>query len=406
MTRPRLTRRAIPAVLLCTAALVAAAQESAFKFRGFGTLAVAHSSEDKADFTSNFSQPSGPGFTRSLDFGVDSHLGLQVDLTLPAGFSAAVQVISERRYDKTFTPYLNMAHLKYQALPGLALRAGRMPFSAYLISDYQKVGYSTPWVRPPVEVYQFNPLTYFDGGDLLWKQQAGSVALSGQVLAGTTEAKVPLAGGTATFKGRDAVAANVTAEVGSATFRAFYLQMKGTVDSAALDGPAGPFALLRALPPAFGGNPALADRYQVKGDRITYASVGFNYDPGDWFLMAEAARNAGEENILLHATAGYLTAGYRIQAWTPYLTVAKKQTDSATTQANPIVAALIRGNDHAQSSVGLGVRWDFMASAALKLQADRLSLPAGSTGPFVNQQPSFRPGGSATLITATLDVVF
>lgn len=406
MTRHAPMTRALPALLLLLAAAGASAQEQTFRFRGFGTLAATHASEKDADFTANFSQPSGPGFSRSVDFGVDSHLGFQVDLALPARFSAALQVISERRYDKTFTPYLNMANLKFQALPGLAFRVGRMPFSAYLISDYQKVGYSTPWVRPPVEVYQFNPLTFFDGGDVLWRQQAGPVALSGQVLAGTTEAKVPLAGGPATFKGKDALAANVTAEVGSATFRAFYLQMKGSLDSSSLDGPTGPFALLRTLPPAFGGSPALADQFQVKGDRITYASVGFNYDPGDWFLMAEAARNAGDENILFHATAAYVTAGYRLKAWTPYLTVARKQTDSETTHPNPIVMALISGNDHAQTSFGAGVRWDFHSHAACKLQVDQVDHAAGSTGALVNQHPAFKPGESYTLITATIDFVF
>lgn len=398
--------RSLPVALLGLATAFAPAQESPFRFRGFGTLAAVHSSEKNADFSSNFAQPSGPGHTRSVDFGVDSHLGLQADLKLPARFSAVVQVVSERRYDKTFAPYLNMANLKFQALPGLAFRAGRMPFSAYLISDYQKVGYSTPWARPPVEVYQFNPLTHFDGGDVLWKQQAGPVALSGQVLFGITAAKVPLAGGVATFKGKDAMAANATAEIGSSTFRAFYLQMKGTVDSAALDGPTGPFSLLRALPPALGGNPALADQYQVKGDRITYASLGFNYDPGTWFFMAEAARNAGEENILLHATAAYATAGFRLQSWTPYFTAAWKQTDSATTSSNPIVTALIRGNDHAQTSFGAGLRWDVMGGAALKLQFDRVDHAEGSTGALVNQQSAFKPGGTYNLITATIDFVF
>ncbi|HJW43825.1 MAG TPA: hypothetical protein VJ463_05190 [Geothrix sp.] len=377
-----------------------------FKFSGFGTFAAVHSSEKNADFTTNFSQPKGPGFTRSTDLGLDSRLGLQVDLRFTEGFSAVVQAISERRYDNSYDPYLNMAHLKFQALPGLAFRAGRIPYSAYLISDYQKVGYATPWARPPVEVYQFNPITSVDGVDLTWQATAGPVAFSGQVLGGSTTARVPSAAGDAKFKGDSLGSASLAAAYGSATFRVFYLQMKGSFDSSAVDGPAGPYALLRTLPPAFGGNPALADQYQIKKDRITYLSLGYNYDPGDWFVMAEAARTGGDENQLLHTTAGYVTGGYRFGAWTPYLTAGWKKTDSPTSHANPIVNAIISGQDHAQNSVSVGLRWDFHKNLAAKAQFDRVKNAAGSYGALVNIHPGFKTGETYNLATLALDFVF
>lgn len=382
------------------------ADQDMFKFSGFGTFAAVHSSEKNADFTTNFSQPKGPGFTRSTDLGLDSRLGLQVDLRFTERFSAVVQAIAERRYDDSYDPYLNMAHLKFQALPGLAFRAGRIPYSAYLISDYQKVGYATPWARPPVEVYQFNPITFVDGVDLTWQATAGPVAFSGQVLGGSTMARVPSAAGDAKFKGDSLGSASVAAAYGSATFRVFYLQMKGSFDSSAVDGPAGPYALLRTLPPAFGGNPALADQYQIKKDRITYISLGYNYDPGDWFVMAEAARTGGDENQLLHTTAGYVTGGYRFGAWTPYLTAGWKTTDSPTSHANPIVNAIVSGQDHAQNSVAVGLRWDFYKNLAAKAQFDRVKNATGSYGALVNIHPGFKTGETYNLATLALDFVF
>lgn len=382
------------------------ASQDMFKFSGFGTFATVHSSEKNADFTTNFSQPKGPGFTRSTDLGLDSRLGLQVDFRFTERFSAVVQAISERRYDDSYDPYLNMAHLKFQALPGLAFRAGRIPYSAYLISDYQKVGYATPWARPPVEVYQFNPITSVDGVDLTWQATAGPVAFSGQVLGGSTMARVPSAAGDAKFKSDSLGSASLAAAYGSATFRVFYLQMKGSFDSSALDGPAGPYALLRTLPPAFGGDPALADQYQIKKDRITYISLGYNYDPGDWFVMAEAARTGGDENQLLHATAGYVTGGYRFGAWTPYLTAGWKKTDSPTSHANPIVNAIVFGQDHAQNSVSAGLRWDFHKNLAAKAQFDRVKNATGSYGALVNIHPGFKTGETYNLATLALDFVF
>lgn len=403
------------------AAVGAMAQsDSAFKFSGFGTLAATKSSEKNADFISNFSQPNGPGFTRSIDLGVDSRVGLQVDLRMGERFSAVVQVVSERRYDDTYTPYLRMAHLKFRAAPGLSFRAGRIPFSAYLISDYQKVGYAQPWVRPPVEVYQFNPLTSVDGVDLSWQTNAGAVALSGQALIGSTSAKGVTTVGTAEFRGKSLGAISLVAVHGSATFRGFYLQMKGTYDSTSIDGPSGPYASLRYgglvptnLPPPYPPyvpnpyySPSLADQYQVRDDKITYASLGFNYDPGDWFLMIEAARNGGEENQLLHATAGYITGGYRFGAWTPYLTAGWKKTDSPTTHSNYIVNLIVSSQDHAQNSLSAGLRWDFFKNMALKAQFDHVKNGQGSFGALTNPQPGFKTGESYTLATVSLDFVF
>jgi hypothetical protein len=413
------------------AALIAAvpvmaqdAGSSMFKVSGFGTLAATHSSEKYGDFISNFSQPEGPGLTRTTDFGEDSRLGLQLDWKIGAGFSAVVQGVSERRYDKTFRPYVIMAHLKYQISPGLAIRAGRIPYSAYLISDYQKVGYAQPWVRPPVEVYQFNPLTYVNGGDLDWQFNTGPVAWSGQILGGSTSTQIaPSAMGVAytppgqktpdsEWKGDDLWAAGVAANIGHATFRGFYLQMKGSFYDAGFDGALGPFAgmgpfvALRTLPPAMGGNAALADQFQIRRDKVVYESLGFNFDPGNWFFMSEVTRKAGDEDILLAFVSGYATVGVRLGNWTPYATGAWKHTTSATGNSNPIINALVSGLDRGQSSYSAGLRWDFLTGMALKAQLDHVKNVAGGYGAFTNTTADFQPGGTYNLATLALDFVF
>ncbi len=411
------------------AALIAAvpvmAQDSGhFRISGFGTLAATRSTEKNADFITNFSMPDGPGHTRDTDFKNDSRLGLQLDWRLGAGFSLVVQGISEHRYDDTFTPYVNIASLKYQISPGVALRAGRIPYSAYLISDYQKVGYAQPWVRPPVEVYQFNPLNFVDGGDLTWQANAGSWAFSGQFLAGTSTVKLSPSTLALTYtppgqavpdskwEGKNILAGSVAVNRGHATVRGFYLTMKGSFYDAGFDGPYGPFAgmspftALRTLPPAFGGNAALADQYQIRDDKVVYESAAFNYDPGNWFLMVEETRKTGDENMFLHFTAGYATVGLRLGDWTPYATYAWKHTTSPTTNPNPIINAVVSGLDRGQTSYSAGLRWDFRANMALKAQFDRATNATGSSGAFTNVQPAFKPGESYNLATLALDFVF
>ncbi len=417
----------VPLLTLSLAATCATAQE--FKFSGFGTLAATQSSEKKADFISNFAQPNGPGFTRSPDFGVDSRLGGQVDLKMGEQFSAVVQAVAEHRYDNHYLPYLNMALVKWEFSPGFSFRLGRLPYSAYLISDYQKVGYATPWVRPPVEVYQFNPLTSVDGVDFGWRHSFGDLALAGQFAYGKTTVKLApsalaVAAGPnppdAEFKGEGFTSVSLAAFYGHSTFRAFHGQMKGTYNDAGFDGPSGPFTFLRYsgpvpthLPPPYppfvpnpAYNPGLADQYQIKKDKVVYDSVAFQYDPGNWFFMIEETKKSGDEDMLLHFTAGYATLGLRLGNWTPYATAGWKHTTSPLTSPNPVIQAVLAQVDHAQSSVSAGLRWDFATNLALKAQYDRVKNATGSFGALTNAQPGFKTGESYNLSTIALEFVF
>lgn len=426
MARPSLALGITALGLIATAA--AAQEASAFKFSGFGSLAATKSSEDKADFISNFALSNGPGFTRSTDFKNDSRVGLQADLRMGESFSAMVQVISEHRYDDTFKPYLGIATLKYQALPGLAFRVGRIPYSAYLISDFQKVGYAQPWVRPPVEVYQFNPLTGVDGADITWQANIGSVAFSGQFLGGTAKAKISpsmialvqykLLGQEvpeSEWRSKSLGAVSIAANVGSSTVRAFYTTMKGTYDDAGYDQPYNPafgaanspFALLRVLPPALGGDPVWANKLQIKDKKVTYLSAAYSYDPGAWFLMIEQSWKGGDEGTMLNAfQAGYATLGVRLGNWTPYVTGAWKRTTGPTADPNPIVQAVLHATDHGQSTLSGGLRWDFIKNVALKLQYDSVKNEPNSSGALTNTQPGFLVGQRYSLSTVAIDFVF
>lgn len=386
---------------------VAAQSEPGLRFSGFGTFTATSSTEKKADFTNNLVQPKGPGFTRGTDLGLDSRWGLQADIQLSQRFSAVVQGISERRFDDTYDPSLSLALLKFQALPGLSLRAGRLPLAAYLISEYLKVGYAQPWVRPPVDLYHFNPFTFLDGGDLGWQANVGDAAFSGQFFGGTTVAKVPsTAPGGTRVSGKNLGGLSLTVAYGAATFRTSYTRMKITVDDAALDGPMGPYAFLRTLPAAFGGNPVLADQYQVKRHNLAYLSVGFIYDPGAWFLMGEGARKAGDEDQLINNTGAYLTIGHRFGAWMPYVTVAQKTMDSPTTHPNPFVNAILSISDESQTSYSGGLRWEAHKNIVLKAQFDRIKNGRGSHGALVNPKPGFKTGESYNLTSFGLDFLF
>jgi hypothetical protein len=49
--------------------------------------------------------------------------------------------------------------------PAFSVRLGRTVLPSFLYSDTREVGYSNPWVRPPIEAYSLVPIDHSDGVD-------------------------------------------------------------------------------------------------------------------------------------------------------------------------------------------------------------------------------------------------
>lgn len=387
---------------------VQAQEGPAFKFSGFGTVGATRANVDTADFVATQHESEGTGHTRSVDFGLDTKLGGQVDFTLGKQFSGAVQGLVEKDLDGDFKAVLSLGFLKWAPGHGVEARLGRLPWSAYLVSDYRKIGFSQTWVRPPMEVYYLSGST-MDGGDVTWRTNAGSVALKAQLAYGKSKEKLQ----SAEISGKQVIAANITADIDELTLRASHIRLgKFTLKSDQVDQmfqavrygvPAG--ALFPGSP-ALPGNAALADEYQVKDKPQGYTSLGVSYDPGNWFVMSEAAYI--HANGFVTASKGvYVTGGLRVGAFTPFASVARYSHGSVPVTGHPLLdGAMTASSANDYKSTSLGMRWDFHKQADFKLQLDRFNNDAGSIGPLVNVQPGFVPGRSFNVLTATVDFVF
>lgn len=409
----------LPSIALLAMALCAAGARAdelrppMFTFNGFGTLGVVHSSEDKADFVSNnILIPSGAGHTRAWSADVDSLVAAQVTATFTPRLSAVLQVMSRQNYDNSYRPRVEWANVKYRFTPDFSIRAGRVVLPAFMVSDHRTVGYANPWVRPPIEVYTLVANSYNDGVDASYRVRVGEFINTVQGTYGESELKLPAGGGT--IDGKDLWTLSYTGEYGAAKVHLAYLQADLT---------------LKAVNPLFDGfrqfgpeGVALADKYDVNGKRVTFIGLGGRYDPGGWFLMGEwGTRNS--RSALGERTAWYVSGGYRLGDFTPYITYAQTKANSNTTDPGLDLSALppflaepaaglnaglnaILGSIAVQKTVSVGARWDFAASAALKLQLDHIRLGAGSRGTLINPQPGFRTGGTVNVFSATLDFVF
>jgi hypothetical protein len=383
----------------------------AWALSGFGTIGAVHSSERHADYTASVMKADGAGATRSWSPNVDSRLGAQIDLSLNRRWSAVLQVVSEQGLDNSYRPRVEWANVKYQATPELALRFGRIALPMFLTADYRKIGYIYPWVRPPVEGYGVLPISSSDGVDATLRWSLGPVRNASQVFYGhdNLDLTAPLHACV-----RHIVGLSNTADWGALSVRTNVISAEVTTDIGAVlfDG-------FEAFGPA---GSAIARRYELDHKHASIASIGVNYDPGRWFLMAEA--NRSHTDSLLGATrSAYASAGVRLGSFTPYLSVARVRATSPTRDAGlpvtglpPALAAqagqlngglnLLLATVPQQTSQSLGVRWDLATNLAFKLQYDRVTPQRGSRGTLINPTPAFRSGQTAQVASVALDFVY
>jgi hypothetical protein len=416
MNRQPVTRLAVASLLLSTLAVTTARADETdtptFTLSGFGTVGLAHSSEGQADFTNSpFVKKTGAGFSESWSANVDSVIGAQITANFTPQVSGVLQVISQLRFDGSYTPEVEWANLKYQFTPDFNVRVGRIGMPTLLVSDYRYVGYSTPWVRAPMDIYGLIPLTNNDGVDASYRIRIGNASSTFQASFGNSEIKN--ANGVSPTTIKRGVGLFNTTEIDRTTLHFAYQEADLS------------FPLLYPLADGFKqfgpAGVAIADKYLARDSRMKLMVIGAMYDADDWFVMAEVSK-AESPSFIGNQTGWYVSGGYRMGEFTPYITFAESEktsniTDPGLNAANfpaylaGSIATLNAGlNNSLRGASGhtlsLGSRWDFTRNTALKVQYDRVMLSANSAGTLTNLQPGYKRGESYNVFSIALNFVF
>ncbi|MDP9123699.1 MAG: hypothetical protein M3N82_03730 [Pseudomonadota bacterium] len=418
-----------PLFLALTVAGMASAAHAdggpSYRLSGFGTVAAVHSNDSGSDFKASVFQPNGAGHTSAWSFNPDTRLGLQADGNLNDTISGVVQVVSQHQYDDTYTPHVEWANIKYQATSELSLRIGRIAAPSFLLSESRFVGYASPWVRPPGEVYSVLPITSNDGVDATYRATFAGANHSFQAYVGRST--VDVAKGSKA-KSKLSWGINDSAEFGSFTVRAGYNSFKLDLDvptvtpllagltgfsAAAASVPLAPYQAVAAQASA------LARKYAMTDMSLSAIALGASYDPGTWFVMSEFVGFKGA-GFLVDSRAWYASSGYRFGAWTPFvaystMTAQLYHETIDTTGAAPLAvgaAALTGGLNATQEAFGstqntssIGVRWDAMKNLALKAQYDSVNIGSSSSGRFATFT-GVTPSKHPHIISVAADFVF
>ncbi|MCX7193661.1 MAG: hypothetical protein NTY60_08595 [Proteobacteria bacterium] len=345
-----------------------------FKFDGFGSLGVNHSSQRLGDYVLDSTLPKGAGRSSDWAAGNDSRLGAQLTGNFSPRVSAVLQVISEYQADNTYTPVVEWANVKYAFTPNVHVRAGRIVLPTFLNSENRKVGYSLPWVHPPVDLYRVLAITNSDGIDATYSFEVGEAAHTLKALYGSNTIDRP----TSISTSHNLWGVFDTLEYGPATLHVGYQERMASSHS-----------LLTGIDGAW-----------IKNSDL---SIGASYDPGNWFAIYQWIQRQSTTNL----TAMYAGVGYRINKFTPYMTYSNNGRSSFVPGfAAPTAAAIVSANK-SQSTVSAGVRWDFMKNVDLKVQYDRVQLSDSSNGYLINLPVNtVLYGTTFHVISAIVDFVF
>lgn len=347
-------------------------------FGGFGSLGISHSTMTSGDYVVDGSIPKGAGLSDFLSTKNDTRIAGHMAAQMSPKVSVVMQVDAEYHTGNSYAPEVEFVNVKYALTPDSYVRAGRVALPTFLESENRDVGYTYAWIHPPVEVYRQEPITHGDGLDFNYRLHAGDATHSIKTVFGRTS-----------FESNDSQLSNAissknmwgifdTTEYGSAILHVGYLQR---------DTDSGTFLTSQG----------------VKWVKDSDLSAGVQYDTGDWFVLSEWIQRRSN----YETNARYVSAGYRVKQFTPYLTYASSSTGSFLPGFSPPTPEAVRLASRAQRTASLGVRWDFMKNTDFKFQLDQVKLSDNSNGYLANVPTNVILYGSTFYVmSAVVDFIF
>ncbi|HEY9050441.1 MAG TPA: hypothetical protein VIQ03_02785 [Gammaproteobacteria bacterium] len=388
-------------------AMIASGQARAIDFDGFlsAGFAVHDMAELAYDSDANGSLDALTPATylnsieEDVSFDNDSKFGLQVTADVFNNMQAVAQILATGA-DENYDMDVEWAYLDYAITNSINLRGGKVKEPVFLISDYYEVGYAYPWIRPPEEVYNNNPINTIVGMQALFTINMGNSSIIIQPYLGSNSEAVPGTGGAVNFDATNFYGMSV--QWSSAAFTLQLSSLKTDVSTVGFLTVGGPAPGTPTTPPTPG--PVQVINASATGT-AELSSVGFSFDVANFIGYAEYVTRDIEgsvEGLFPDQDGYYVTFGYRAGKFLPHLTVA-----SVESEPLPLSAGANQGNT--QDSVTLGLRYEVNDAAAFKFEVKSIQLDdtTASNGFFTADVPgAFYTDDKATLVSVGLDVIF
>jgi hypothetical protein len=286
----------------------------------------------------------------SADFSQDTKLGFQGTFNISNQTQAVLQLMMKGEHD--WEVEAEWAYLSHRFDNGVKVRGGKLRVPLFMYSDYLDVGYAQPFARPPTEVYGTIPFSSYTGAGVSYDVEFDDSTLTLQGFGGESDVR------DSQVDISNLMGANVSWTDEVWTLRGVYAQAK-------LDGPITTTINVPLAP----GVETSAEFTVLDLDDETgsFIGLGASYDNGSFLAVTEWTRSE-IDNAYPDTDSGYLTLGYRIAEFTPYVTVAYLKTqdnDERLPISEPDVIRMFAFNAE-RMAYSAGLRWDVIDNVAIK----------------------------------------
>ncbi len=311
---------------------------------------------------------------KDFSFDADTLFGLQVSAPIADKLTATGQFVARGTEDYELDA--EWAYLSYAFTDHLTGRIGRLRMPLYLYSDFVDVGYAYSWITPPFEVY-YLPFNNIQGVDLVWTGSLGAFDLQLQGYFGALKDEFELNGSVLDTELSNQTGIALQVSRGWFTGRVGYHRATIDIQVDQFD------QLAAAVTQTCGllGCSYDTGRLRVEDDDATFKAIALSVDTGSFLAVAEQITFEVDTSPFSEDKRGYVMLGWRFGDVLLHFTHSRAEdegVDLVTGIPNlpvpsvqglrAVLAGAAAANVTELTANSVGVRWDFTASTAFKLE--------------------------------------
>ncbi|SLM29329.1 conserved exported hypothetical protein [Desulfamplus magnetovallimortis] len=393
---------------------------------GYGTLGMPMDDRSDMSFLRDVSQePDNPykPYDEEWMWNIDSRMGIQANYRFSEYFDLMVQGVLRNQFKRDMGSAIETAFLAIHPFSDIKIRAGRIPYDAFLMSDIRNIGYAYLWVRPIIEFYGWIPIFSVDGVDATWNIYQGTVRWAVKAQTGYHSFYVPIDNQPYEFETKDLMSLTVSRQSGPFTLKlgcsTFSSENEVDIFKPIISGLKEISNSVSSTMPAISDEAAsLAEELAFEGADVLYLTLGMAYDSGEWVIQGELARSTSSADVLPHGEMGYLSVGHRFGDFTPYAVFSKILAGNALKeplndwsaigqeQLQNMAASIINNTRIDQKTYSLGTRWDFHNRASVKLQWDHTIINDHGYGLWYGGDKHVNEETDVNVLTVNLEFIF
>lgn len=276
------------------------------KIHGFATAGVTYTDTD-LEYAGGF-------ITKDANTQREAVLGVQMNFAANDKTDFILQMVG--RGSEEFDIKSTWSYVRYRASDSVTWRAGRLNIPFFMISDYREVGFAYPWAKPPSEVYDHIFFDSHEGFDAIYTTSVGDIDMDFQILAGVVKNN----GVFATLENTRLGGVNFNLATGPFRVHAGYVEgrLNDDPDSDAA-------TELNQLDQGLQAVSGADGRILSPNNKADFFSLGIQFDNGSVVAISEFTRME-VDGLFGDQDSAYLTVGYRIGKWLPYVSIAQTET--------------------------------------------------------------------------------